>query len=325
MAYASGGLIAAADYNGFINGSNQLNTVWNIGTGNTGYGQTAISAVSVSGTVTATQWATLINTLNSTLIHQSGTGSGISATTAGSTINYLSTLATNVNNSYTNRVNFATQGTTVTGATFSPNYTAATTQSALTWTFTRTITFASADQARYFFNAGGQLNLVTISATNGDSTTRSGDWVTMIGTEFSGISAIRQGTNGGRTGTGGTLNTNNTALGYYGLLTTAQTVVSITSTTAGYTGDYITCGIRSSGLSGSYGDKGNVVYLDFTVYSGARTALPTPPGYQGPAGTPPVVNTSVNDSINVTWNHRIDVVPPESTNLTNRWGAVTIT
>ena len=32
-----------------------------------------------------------------------------------------------------------------------------------------------------------------------------------------------------------------------------------------------------------------------------------------------------NESIGVTWNHRIDVVFPETTYLTNSWGTVTIT
>jgi hypothetical protein len=64
MAYSQGGLIAATDYNTFINGTNQLNTVWGTGTGDAGYGQTALSAVSSSGKVTATQWASLINTPN---------------------------------------------------------------------------------------------------------------------------------------------------------------------------------------------------------------------------------------------------------------------
>ena len=115
MAYSQGGVIAATDYNNFINGSNQLNTVWSTGSGNAGYGQTAIATVSAAGTVTAAQWASLINSLNSTLVHQSGTGSGISATTAGSTINYLSTLATNVNTAYTNRLNKTANGSTTTG------------------------------------------------------------------------------------------------------------------------------------------------------------------------------------------------------------------
>ena len=76
MTYSSGGLIQATDYNNFITGSNQFNTVWSTGTGNAGYGQTALSAAATVGSnVTASQWATLITALNKALTHQSGSGS----------------------------------------------------------------------------------------------------------------------------------------------------------------------------------------------------------------------------------------------------------
>ena len=82
MTISSGGLIQATDYNTFVGTSpsattNTINTVWAVGSGSAGYGQTALSQVSSAGTVTATQWASLINTLNSILTHQSGSGSGI--------------------------------------------------------------------------------------------------------------------------------------------------------------------------------------------------------------------------------------------------------
>ena len=70
MAYSSGGLIAAADYNGFVGTSpsstaNTINTVWAVGNAQYGYGQTPIGTVSGAGLVTATQWASAVNTLNS--------------------------------------------------------------------------------------------------------------------------------------------------------------------------------------------------------------------------------------------------------------------
>ena len=103
MSYAQGGLIEASDYNTLTGGStasstpNRLNTVWSTGSGFAGYGQTAVANVAVSNTVTATQWASLINSLNSILTHQSGSGSGISAPTAGVKIDYLSTLQSSIN------------------------------------------------------------------------------------------------------------------------------------------------------------------------------------------------------------------------------------
>lgn len=322
MAYSQGGIIAAADYNSFINGSNQLNTVWSTGTGNAGYGQTAISAVSQSGTVTATQWATLINNLNSARTHQSGSGSGISAVTAGSTINYFSTLQTQIDSAYTNRNSFATQGGTTTGSTYSPNWTASNSTSAQTYTATRTITFGTADQARYFFNCGGQINFVFISATNNAGTSRSGDLVNLAGYMGS-VSTFRQGSNGGRSGTGGTVNTNNTGLGYYGLTTSYQTISKITATTSPYTGDYIQLDVKSSGTAGSYGDTGNVITFNLTLYSAAQSAYPSPPA--NPPGTGSTTNnTTTEDQIDITYNYRIDVVYPESTNLSNTWGTATV-
>jgi hypothetical protein len=328
MTYASGGLIQATDYNGFVGTSpsstaNQINTVWAVGNGNAGYGQSALAQVSSAGTVTATQWASLINTLNSIYTHQSGTGTGLGAPTAGSLISYLSVLSGDITTQYTNRLNFATQGTTTTGTLFSPPETVSNQQAAATFTITRTATFASADQARYFFNAGGQLNFVITGVTNNDLTSRSADMVTLAATNFGGLSAFRATTNGGRTGTGGTVNTAATSIGYYGLTTSAQTLSQITSTTTGYTSDTITLAASSNGVQGANGDTGTVITFTLTLFSAARPTLPAPPANPPATGTT-TTNIVVNDSINVTVNHRIDVVYPETTNLSNTWGTVTI-
>lgn len=319
MAYSSGGLIEATDYNNLTWGgttgtytASPSNLAYVLGTGNGqfGYGQSvgAINTVAAAAIVTATQWTGLLSGTNVCLAHQSGAGAQITGPTmvAGSAITYQANVAASVTTINTNNSLFTAQGTTTTGATFSPNFTIAATTAAQTWTFTRTITFASANAARYFFNAGGQINFVTISATNGDATARSGDWVTLIGTNLGSISAIRGLTNGGRSGTGGTLNTNNTSLGYWNTTTTAATITQVTSTTAAYTTDYIRAAIRHSATVGPNGDNGTTVYLDFTVFSAAKTL-------------------AFNESINVTWNHRIDIVYPETTYLTSTWGTATIT
>ena len=64
MAYTSGGLTEASDYNTL---ASSLSAVWGAGTGNKGYGQStsAISQVSAASTVTATQWTGLLQTTNS--------------------------------------------------------------------------------------------------------------------------------------------------------------------------------------------------------------------------------------------------------------------
>ena len=78
MAYSSGGLIQATDYNGFASttaGAN-VNDIWSTGSGDKGWGQSALSTVSAAGTVTATNWASLVNTISSM---GSQTGTSITA------------------------------------------------------------------------------------------------------------------------------------------------------------------------------------------------------------------------------------------------------
>ena len=308
MTYSSGGLIQAADYNNFINGSNQFNTVWSTGTGNAGYGQTAIATVSASNQVTASQWASLINNLNNALTHQSGSGSGISATTAGNKINYLSTLSTSINTSYTNRLNVNSRGSTTTGSVFSPRFQIASSASAQSLSFTRTITFASGDAARYFFNAGGRLNFVITSVTNNNGQGRSTDIATLVGTYFGGFSNFGTTTNGGRTGTGGTLNANNTSYGYWNMTTAAQTIVQITSTTYPYNGDYmIAYAYNSASNYSGNSDNGYVVYFYLYVYLNAL---------QSDFGS---------KAIDVTINNRVDIQYPETTYLSSSWGTPTVT
>jgi hypothetical protein len=72
MTYTSGSLILADDYNGFVStnvGAN-VNDIWSTGASDAGYGQTALSTVAAPGTITATQWASLVNTISSMASHQ---------------------------------------------------------------------------------------------------------------------------------------------------------------------------------------------------------------------------------------------------------------
>jgi len=310
MTYSTGGTIQATDYNNFAGGSTanisgQLNTVLSTGKGNAGYGQPAVSNVSVTGDITATQWTTLVNGVNTVRKHQAGAGfSNIGTYTAGATITAANDISGNLTNAYTNRLNFQALGTTVTGATFNSTFTAPNDTNAQTFNLTRTATFANADAARYFFNAGGRLNFVMISSTNNDGTSRSADVGTLAVTNF-GSKAILAANALARTGTGGTLNTDDTGTGYYGFTTANKSIVQITSTAAAYTTDVFYFYARTNGTQGSNSDNGTIVYLSAQWQMGA----------QSPA---------FNDSINVTVAHRVDVIYPATAFLSNTWGSVTI-
>jgi hypothetical protein len=334
MAYSRGGIIAAADYNGFVGGATTptgtINYVWSTGFDVYGYGQTALPQVSATGLVTATQWATAINTLNSISKHQiGGSGTGIGAPTAGTLINYLSTLSTNIGSFGINQFPyvFASQGSTTTGTNNATVLSSANGTAAQTFSIIRTATFASADQARYFFNAGGKLNFVVSSGTNTGATNRGADLITLAATNLGtwqnfGTGYDTGGAKGSRTGTGGSFSLYN-QLGYYFLTTSNQTMFSITSTVSPYTGDILSLFVKSSGTSGSNGDKGNVITFELSLTSAAQSTYPAPPSNTPGTGTT-TTNTTTEDAINITINNRIDVIYPETTNLSNSWGTVTI-
>jgi len=256
MTYSSGGLIQATDYNGFVstNASN-INDVWSTGASDKGYGQSAVSTVSAAGTITATQWASLVNTLSS-LGSQTGTTlTARSAPTAGTLISVLAAVNTDITNVTTNRNNAVAVGSQYTGWTGTNSKTAAT--SGATWSivFTNTVTFASADAARYFFNGGGLIKLdVSKTATGalGDpewndlAGTLCGDiYISGAGTAHTIAAVSYTGvTKVGGTGTPVTLQN---SLGWYNLTTSDQIIYKQFADTAPYTTNFIQHQAKTAG------------------------------------------------------------------------------
>lgn len=314
MSYSQGNLIEATDYNNLIGANtsvnpNTLHATWAWGANSYGYGQTPISNVSVSSTVTATQWASLVNTVNSANLHIRNTSSGLTANTAGQIIGFSGGLPTAITRLSQDRMIFATNSAVIANhnsLTAYAAWTSATTSSTLTRSFGANVAFASADQARFFFNAGGRLKF-NITGTSGGSS-RSVAALAVLN-NLGGVAIFGSNTNGGRTGTGGTLGTNNTAIGYYNLLIANTTVVSVTSTTSNYTTDTGTIAIRTNGTQGLFNDNGTIVSFWATINStsGANAG------------------GSFDDDLSLTPTVTVDVSYPEVTNISNTWGAVTVT
>ena len=256
MTYSSGGLIQATDYNGFVstNASN-INDLWSTGASDKGYGQSAISTVSTAGTITATQWASLVNTLSSLGNQTSTSLTARTAPTAGTLISILAAVNTDITNVTTNRNNAAAVGSQFTGWSGTNSKTAGTSGATWTITFTNTVTFASAAAARYFFNGGGLIKLdVSKTATGnlGDpewndlATTLCGDiWISGAGTahtiaavSYTGVTKI------GGTGTPSTLQN---SLGWYNLTTGDQVIYKQFADTAPYTTNFIQHSARTAG------------------------------------------------------------------------------
>jgi hypothetical protein len=298
MSYSVGGTIQATDYNTIVGASGttsgSLNYVYSTGSGAIGYGQTAVSTLTAGTLVTAAQWSSMLTPLNKCLAHQGQTQLAYTYTT-GQTIQYLANVTSAVSQVNSTYASYYAQGSTTTGTTYSPNPTAAVNTSyGESTVFTRTVTFASADAARYFFNAGGQINFVTISVANNDGSGRSADIASIGSVNFNLTNTAGNGTGGNGTN------------GYgYRSLPTGPVVVLQNTQSGTYSGDFVKLYVSTNGInSGGNGDYGSAITFWYNLYSSGHG--------------------SWNTTMNVTINHRVDIIYPESTYLASSWGTPTV-
>lgn len=261
MTYSAGELILAADYNGFVstNAGANLNDIWAAGSTDKGYGQTALATVSAAGTITAAQWANLVNTISSVASHQGSSITSRVAPVTGNTITILADLATDLTNLTNNRGNAAAVGSQFTGWTGTSSKTTATGSGTTPWTitFTHTITWSSAAAARYFFNAGGIIKWET--SKTADSTAADTEWNdlanTLVGdiyiTGGTGTQVISGTSYTGTTKVGGTgtPDTLSTTTGWYDLLITDTLLYRQYADTSPYTGQYIALNAKTASSS----------------------------------------------------------------------------
>ncbi len=226
MAYQQGDVITATDYNNFVA---NVNAVIGTGTGDKGYGLSEVSTVSAGGTIQASDWNSLLSGLQKGANHQGTTLTNASNTVStGGNIVPLSNLGADITLIDTNRLNAAgaNMSTGVAGVT-STRTTAWTTQ--VTHTFT--VTYASANAARHFFNSGGKIKMA-FSRSGGTSSTQNTSWTNLFsdlgtvslnanGTTISGSSQGGNGANGSR--------------GFHQLNATPAEILNTTSSTADYT------------------------------------------------------------------------------------------
>jgi len=330
MTYSQGSLIVAADYNGFVSdtaGAN-INDIWGAGSGDKGWGQTAISTVSATNTVTATQWASLVNTLSSMGTQTSTTLTARSAPTTGVTISILSAVNTDLTNCTTNRGNAASSGSMVGTWTGSSAKTAGTASATGGWTitYTQNVTFGSAAMARYFFNAGGLIRLDYAKSSTG--TDKDPDWNTLAGYPgqiyFSGrvAGAAQQIAGSSYTGTtraggsGGTETTLATTTGFYSLTNdaAATTIFQLTSAVSPYTGDYIRTTVNL--ITSSTVLRFITTWVD-AGWSGAGKSNDISGGTDT---TSPNTGTSYGTAPLTL----VRFLPPSTTTLTDSWGTPTV-
>lgn len=331
MTYVSQGLIQATDYNGFVSttsGAN-VNDIWSTGSGDKGYGETALANVSALGTVTATQWASLVNTISNIGSHQGTTITSRTAPVAGNVIAVLSNINTDLTTLTTNRGNAAASGTEVGTFTGTTSKTSGTGSGTTAWTitFTHTLTFASAAATRYFFNAGGLVRLQYGKSSTG--TDHDSDWNTFAGLcgsiFFSGRVNGTTNTIAGQgyTGTtriggsGGTQTTLATTTGYFNLTpgAAAVTLFQLNNATSPYTPEYIRTTVALNAGS-------TVLTFVTTWVDDGTSAAGTTANISGGTATNSPSTTITGDAPTTLLTYR----PPSSTYLsTASWGTPSIT
>jgi len=329
MSYIAGGTIEATDYNGFVaTGANNINAVWGTGSGDSGWGQTNIGQVSIGGTVTATQWATLVANLATAGQQTNSTLTSRTQPVAGNTIAILANVSADINTITNNRGNAAASGTTIGTFSGTTSKTTATGSGSAPWTitFTHTITFADANSARYFFNAGGLVKVMYGKSSTG--TDVDPDWntfagqcgniflsghvrdaaQTIAGTSYTGVTRIG--------GTGGTQTTLATTTGFYDLSTSPLTLFQLNNITAPYTGEFI-----RTQASVNANSSPTVLTLTTTWVSDGSTGPGTSDDISGGTAVSSPA-TAIGAATAPTT--LVNLVPPSTTYLTNSWGTPTI-
>jgi len=316
MTYTSGALIEATDYNGFVSttANANVNDVWATGASDKGWGQTGLTTVSATNTITATQWASLVNTLASMGSQTGTTITARAAPTAGTVIGILTAVNTDLTNVTTNRANAVAVGTQYTSWTGTNSKTAGTSGNPWTITFTNTVTFASANAMRYFFNGGGLIKLDVFK--NATGATGDPEWNDLAATlcgdiYFSGVAASHTIAGVSYTGTTkiggtGTPNTLSTATGRYALTAGAAATIIYKqfADTAPYTANFIQHSVALDATS---------TILTFTTLWSASDGDPISGGTASSGATPGTAPTTI-----------CTYFPPSTTYLSNSWGTPTV-
>jgi hypothetical protein len=249
MAYSTSDTILATHYNDFVT---SVNNLWSTGTGNRGLGQTAVSPSSRSAgnDIAAAEWADMLNKIR-LLSDQYGQDGSITIDTVtnpttGDTISALTTIATDIGTLD------AAQIAVVAPA---PGYATAVTDTAVvggtftnTITQTDTLTFASANAMRYFFNAGGRV-YVSWGISSGTADGKYNEWVDLANSKCG--TYYIYNTTGGKSGGSGSPSTNLTTTGFWDLGTGTTTMFKQVADTAPYTANYIQLQASLNAAAGS--------------------------------------------------------------------------
>lgn len=313
MAYAQGDAILDTHYNDFAaNGTANLNAIRGTGTGDLGYGQTdTISTVSDGNTITAAQWTSLLTDMTNVGTHQGTSITAYSNPVTTDPITFLADLSTNITD---------LKAGTCTAAGYQTAITATKTQSAswnTSFVHEQYVTFAGGNEARYFFNCGGKIQIDFSGASfSGDA--KDVEWNDLVNT-LAGTYEVH-GNHGIETGGTGTPNIEFTTTGgYYDLTASYQVVYKMFADTGPYTSNYLQIEAKVNAADGDgLGNNGTEVRFK-TTYNDAVTTNEVGHGIAGST----VANYQIEGDITTT----LSIREATSASLTDgeKWGVPTAT
>jgi len=209
--------ILALDYN---NIQSKIGQVLGAGAGNYGYNQTVLSSqVAVNQKITALQWQNLYTDLIAARTHQTNANEtgNLTYPTTSTQIKESDRAAYQ---SYVNVIDTNRLITPPSGQASLGTYASSSRSSAWNGTITHTVTltFADANTARGFFNAGGNIQ-ISASHTPDTSNLKNNSWQTML-TNMGTVKMTYSGTANTGSGTGVTT----TSIGFYQLTTSPQLI-----------------------------------------------------------------------------------------------------
>jgi len=281
MAYQAGDPILDDEYNTFVNNATSpfgYNHFAGTGSGEYGLGQTPIATVSAGDTINASHWNTLFTGLDTIANHTNDTMTSRSAVSAGDTIAIKAAVAADLATLAASVAGGSTSATAINAGTA-----VGTSTNSGTWngtsTIERSVTFASADAMRHFFNAGGIIRIdpTCVTGIDGDKDTVFNDLTT---TATGNLDLKSQSTT--RSGSGETLTTNGLSNGFHDLGTGYTVLLKLTSDNSGYTSNTVEYSAKLNAAIGSAtvltikmvsvdGDN------DDTYTSGNTSGVPTNP------------------------------------------------
>ena len=319
MAYQTGDLILDDHYNGFANTNdpNNINKIWGVGNGTYGMGQSnVISVVDTSTTVQASQWNSLLGRMRNLSDHQ---GTGITTAdsgtlTAGDPVAAILAITNDItalgNGRYTAAAANVTDANSAGNRTFSGAWRTSTVHE-------QTITFASSDAARYFFNAGGSITH-TWNLSGGTAGGKQTEWIDLFNTKaatftLAGITDALSGS--GTPGTDVDSGYWNTDLSNGGDYVVLQKQFADSSP---YTANFCQWEVKISGTAGSNGGKGEVLHIKATASDAAVDSSDEGTGGTGEAESDPEDDAqTLLDSVDGTLTSVFVIKKPNTTHLNN--------